>query len=195
MIPSGKAARLMLMVLLAAILFSMTTTGALAADGQTGWRPIYDLVMRWVNFIILAFVIIKFSRRPLKAFLSRQKEDIAAEIDRLEQTKAELIGHVEDAGKQLEASTLRFEELKQRIVLRGENKKQEIIDKAHQEAEFLMAGARKRVDNQVLQAKKHLRDELIDTAFDLALEKLPGLITGEDSQKLTRRYLESTLQR
>ena len=30
----------------------------LAADGN--WRPVYDLVMRWVNFLILAFLLFKF---------------------------------------------------------------------------------------------------------------------------------------
>ena len=29
---------------------------ALAAEATEGWRPIFDLIMRWLNFIIIAAV-------------------------------------------------------------------------------------------------------------------------------------------
>ena len=194
MIATGRAERLITIVVMAVVLLAVMSTGAIAADGQPGWRPIFDLVMRWLNFLILVFIIVKFARRPLKAFLTRQKEDIAAEIDRLEQAKAALTARVQETNKQLEESNLRFEKLKERIVLSGEKRKQELIDEANRESEFLLEGAKRRIDNQVLQAKKSLRDDLIDTAFERALEKLPEVITSEDTQRLTRQYLDSTSQ-
>ena len=43
-----------------------------AAEAAGDWRPMYDLILRYVNFIILAFLIIKYARKPLVNFF---KED------------------------------------------------------------------------------------------------------------------------
>ena len=51
------------------IVLHLGSFDAQAADGTGDWRPVFDLVMRWVNFLILAFLLIKFSRVPIKNFL------------------------------------------------------------------------------------------------------------------------------
>ena len=56
----------------------------LAAEGGGGWRPTYDIIMKWVNFGILAFIFFKFARRPLKNFLSDKKNEISLQIKKLE---------------------------------------------------------------------------------------------------------------
>ena len=66
------------------ILLHLSAFEVQAADSSGDWRPMFDLVMRWVNFLILAFLLIKFSRAPIKKFLADKKQTIADEIGNLE---------------------------------------------------------------------------------------------------------------
>ncbi len=160
-----------------------------AAESSGGWRPTYDLVMRWVNFAILVFVIVKFARLPLKNFLSGKGKEISLKIQNLEEEKNQLVQRVRQAEKDLEDNSGRLDEVRERIVKMGERRKQEIINEAHQESKIIMANAKRKIAGRLRQAQSTLRAEMIDTAADLALEKLPGIVTAEDNQKLLQRYM------
>ena len=55
----------------------------------------------------------------------------------------------------------------------------------------MMASARLKVDALVRDAGERIRAELIDTAAELAQEKLPELITQQDHEKLVRDWMNS----
>ena len=61
-----------------------------AAEGSSNWRPIYDLIMRWINFGIIVFVVYKYARKPFMNFLRGRKEKVAEEIEALETRKEEM---------------------------------------------------------------------------------------------------------
>jgi len=187
-----KAKRLTLWFCAALVLVILLAPGALAADGSGGWRPTYDLIMRWLNFVILALVLIKFARRPLIDFLAGKKEEIAREIQRMEKEKEQAALKVAEAHKMLEESSIRFENLKERIIRQGEKRKQAIIAEAHRESEILLEGAKRKIDSQMLQAENTLRSEMIDMAVNVAIERLPGQVTENDNQKLLDQFLKST---
>lgn len=163
---------------------------AFAAESSGGWRTTYDLIMRWVNFAILVFVIVKFARRPLQNFLSGKGEEISLQIRSLEDEKNQLVERVRQAERELEDSAGRMTALKERIVKMGERRKQQIIAEAHQESQIIMENAKQKNEGQIAQAKNALRAEMIDAAADLVLERLPGVITAEDNQKLLQNYME-----
>lgn len=163
---------------------------AFAAESSGGWRTTYDLIMRWVNFAILVFVIVKFARRPLQNFLSGKGEEISLQIRSLEDEKNQLVERVRQAERELEDSAGRMTALKERIVQMGERRKQQIIAEAHQESQIIMENAKQKNEGQIAQAKNALRAEMIDAAADLVLERLPGVITAEDNQKLLQNYME-----
>ena len=56
----------------------------------------------------------------------------------------------------------------------------------------MLAETQKRVENQILEAKKRLKAELVDAAVELALQQLPKEITSEDNQKFLDRFLSDT---
>jgi F-type H+-transporting ATPase subunit b len=166
---------------------------ALAGEDSGNWRPIYDLAMRWLNFGILAFVLIKFGRAPLKGFLQGRKEELAREIQKVEDEKAKVENQIKEAMKTLEESDIRFAKLKERIIEQGEKGKQKIIEKAQAQSRIMMEGAKQKIESQIKQAKDMLRAEMVDSAIDLAFERLPEMITDEDSLKFVEVYLNSTL--
>jgi F-type H+-transporting ATPase subunit b len=162
-----------------------------AAENAGGWRSTYDIILKWINFIILAFVLVKFGRAPLMNFLQGKKENLAREIKQIEDEKAELKGKIMETSKILDESEVRFEELKERIVRQGEQKKEAIIQTAEDQSKMMLEDAKRRIDAYFVKAKNKFKAELIDRAFDLAMERLPKEITTEDNDKLTAEYLTS----
>lgn len=174
---------------LMAALFWLVLDAATAAAAEAGWRPTYDLVMRWVNFLIIVAVIVKFARRPLSDFLSGRSEEISIRIQRLEDEKRRLQERLQEARDQLGQSASRFEELKAKIVKQGEREREQILEQARLESQMLMESARRKIDSRLRAAQKSLKDEIIDAAYERALERLPGEIREEDNQRLLQQYL------
>ncbi len=166
---------------------------ALAAENAGNWRPIYDLVLRWFNFGIIVIIFIKYGKTPLMNFLQGRKEEIAREIERVEQKKEKATDKIKEIQKVIDASEVRFAELKERIVRQGERKKQEIIESTQQQSRMMIDDAKRRIDSQFDQAKSSFKAELIDTAIELAMQRLPQEITDEDNDKFTDQFMVSTV--
>ena len=152
------------------IMLHLSAFEVLAADNPGDWRPIFDLVMRWVNFLILALVLIKFSRAPIKKFLDGKHQDIADEIGGLEAEKDEIFRQIDDCKKQLENSQNRLSNLKKRIVAQGEKNKQLIIEAAEQESKILLQSAQQKINSRIVEARQELKSELVDAAIALAIK-------------------------
>ena len=95
-------------ILLVFISLHMLGNEALAAEGADNWRPIFDWVMRIVNFAILAFLLIKFSRAPIKDFFKSRQKELASQINALEKEKQDALREVDENLKLLEESSTRF---------------------------------------------------------------------------------------
>jgi len=165
---------------------------AFAAEKTSNWRPTYDLIMRWVNFGIIVFVLNRYAKTPLKNFLRSKKEDLAQEIDELEEKKEDANAKISETQKTIDASDVRLAELKVRIVQQGEREKLKIVESAQQQSRAMLEDANRRIDASILQARNTVKGELIDAAIDLAMERLPQEITAVDNEKFVSAYLTST---
>ena len=164
---------------------------ASAADNSGNWRPVFDLVMRWLNFGIIVFILVKYARTPIRDFLLSRREEVAREIERIEIQKEEAEKKIQDAARMLDESEVRFARIKERLIQEGEIKKQKIIEDARQESKILLASTKKRLENQLVDAKKAFKSELVDMAISLAMKRLPDEITTEDNQKFTNQFIAS----
>ena len=173
------------------IMLHLSAFEVLAADNSGDWRPLFDLVMRWVNFLILAFLLIKFSRAPIKKFFDGKKQDIADEIGGLEAEKEKMLGQIEESKKQLENSQDRLSELKKRIIAQGEKNRQKIIEEAEQESKIMLKSAQQKINSRIVEARQELKSDLVDAAIALAIKLLPEKITEEDNQKFIDAFMSS----
>jgi F-type H+-transporting ATPase subunit b len=173
------------------IMLHLSSFEALAADSANDWRPMFDLVMRWVNFLILAFLLIKFSRLPIKSFLASKKEDIAREIEELESAKEQILLKIDASRQQIENSKERLSKLKKTIIAQGEKNKIKLIEDAERESKILLESAKQKIESRISDAREVIKLELVDLAIALAIQKLPESITDQDNQKFIDAYLES----
>ena len=186
-----KLAEICCFILAVVIGILLLGTEASAANNSDDWRPVFDLVMRWLNFGIIVFILVKYARTPIKDFLLSRREEVAREIERIEVQKEEAEKKIQDAARMLDESELRFARIKERLIQEGEIKKQKIIVDAQQESKILLESTKKRLENQLVDAKKAFKSELVDMAVSLAMKRLPDEITTEDNQKFTNQFLSS----
>ncbi|RJP41672.1 MAG: hypothetical protein C4548_09025 [Desulfobacteraceae bacterium] len=179
-------------LLVAGIFVFCAADPAWAGESPAQWRPTYDLVMRWINFFILVFLLVRYGGPPLVAFLKGQQTDIQKRIDQVRQEKDAMLVNVQQAREALQASATRLDGIKAKIIEMGEHKKQEIIEESKVQSRLMLESARHRIDYQIHRAHEKLRIELLDMAVALALEKLPEEITPEDDRKLIDKYLVTT---
>jgi len=122
----------------------------------------------------------------------RKRDEIAYQLKRLEEQKDAASTRAKEVYDQLDDSRERLERIKARIIKQGRERQQEIIDQARSESRLLLAGTRRKIDYQLREAKENLRTEMVDSAVDIALERLPQQITAADNQKLLEKYLTET---
>jgi len=173
----------------------MMAAEAFASENGNNWRPTYDLIMLWVNFLIFGFIIYKYGRKPLANFLRSQQDEIGEKLGRLEAERTKIQAEIEQTRKSLEECEGLFQDIKEKIVREGERKKQEIIDKAQTECAYMMEAAKLKIGNKIMRAKERFKTELVDAAVDLALERIPQLITDEDNEKMLNLFFNAVESR
>jgi F-type H+-transporting ATPase subunit b len=154
-------------------------------------RATWDLVMRYVNFLILVAVIIKYARVPMISFLKGKQAETARAIERIETEKKLAEQKVREGRSKLEASRARLETIKSRIVSEGQRQKEELIATAEQESRIMIESARTRIDSQIREAYQIIREEIIESATEKAMEKLPRLMTDRDHARMVGLWMET----
>jgi F-type H+-transporting ATPase subunit b len=170
------------------LFFFLLLAPAFAAEGARGWRPVYDVIMRWVNFAILVVLLVKVVGPLLTKFLSGQQTEIREKIERVQSEKNSVLDQVQEAQRSLENAESRLE-IRKRIIDMGELRKQQMIDEAREHSEMIMKHARIRIDNQINLARNLLLNEIVDLAVEKALNRLPEIITPADNDTLIEHYL------
>lgn len=163
---------------------------ALGAEAGAGWRPTYDLVMRWLNFGILVALFFKYARKPLVAFLKGQASQIEKNIQSVEAEKEAIEARVRELEEHQAKSRERFKAIEERIISHGELKKQRIIEDAHTESRLLLESAKRRMAFEIIAARQNLRNEIVDQAVDLAMQKLPRQMTDQDAHAVLHSNIE-----
>ncbi|MFO7861263.1 MAG: hypothetical protein R6U41_08585 [Desulfosalsimonas sp.] len=174
------------------LLLHLTAFAVLAEEGSAGeWRPVYDTIMLYVNFLILVYLLYRYGRQPFLQFLQTQKLQVSESIHKVEGRKEKLLEQINETQSQMQESSERYEKLKQRIIEEGERTRQQIIDDARQQSKTMLEREKKNASRRLADARKNFMVELVDTAENLARNRLPEEITENDQDKLIDFYVAS----
>jgi F-type H+-transporting ATPase subunit b len=176
----------------AVVLGLLLLTPVTAAAATAEWRPLYDTIMRWVNFGIMVALFLKYAKGPLVDFIRSKRGEVAAEIKRFEQEKNAALAKVAETEKALAQSQERLQGIRERIVAQGEERRQQIVDDARRESEIIMKSAQSKIEADFMHARQALKNEMVERAIELALERLPAKITPQDNQRWVDRYISAT---
>ena len=168
---------------------------ALAGDPGGGWRQTYDIVMMWVNFILLAALLLKFLRQPLRNFLHKQRDAIKDVLGRLEAEKSRIEDDIHALKGTLEDRKQKAVDWHRRIIALGEDERRDIIESARKEAERRLAKAHQLIEARHRDACQTLRNEMVDTAIRMATQEFSKHMTPAAQQTLTDRFLKTVADR
>lgn len=184
----------MLIILICALAFAILNASPVFAAGEApDWRPTYDVIMMWVNFLILAGVLYKVLKNPISDFIQGKKYEMEKEIQNAEDQKIQAEEKIKESMKMLAEGKDKFVRVKERIIAQGEKNKETIIAEAREQSKYMMAEAKRKVDSQIIRARENFRKELVDMAFDIVIERLPSEINEDDNIKLTENYISTAL--
>lgn len=179
-------------IMVTVLIASALMDSAWASNATLFTRQNYDLLMRWVNFLILVAVFIKFGRKPLLQFLDNQKKNVGRSIEDLEEKKKAAEALVLKSQDELKDSRERLARIKERIIAEGQTCKEKLIADAQNDARNMMDSAKRKIEGRMQTAYADIKAELVDMAADLALSQLPNVITADDQVKLAQRWFESS---
>ena len=186
------AARRILVAAILAVAATAAWGGPLwAAEAAADWRPTYDLVMRWINFGILAGLIFYFGRRPVANLLTTQAERHRERIGELEGQRDAALERLAEVQRLQQEHQERLAVLRERIVAEGERQREALVEDGQREGEVLLAQAHRRIGLALREARTRLRDEILDLALERALDKLPALVTPQDNEVCVAHFFEA----
>ena len=146
-----------------------------------------------LNFGVLAIALFLLGRKPVKAFFSSRKKEIADEIRELEQKKA-------DAEKQLAEYQAKFNNLDQEskviiedYIKQGETAKERIIAQAEAQAVKLEDMAKRNIEQEFKAARTKLQQDIAALAVAQAEAVIRESISSDDQDKLVDDYLKKVV--
>lgn len=180
--------------LLCAWLALQPATAAAAEEAHHGpsW---FLLALQVINVVVLAVILVRFTRRPLARFLQERSRSVARQIEearaRLEEARAEL----STAKSRLE----RFERESAEIMASAEQQAradaERATERAQHTAERVREEARSVAEQEIERARRELRAEAAELAIDLAEGLLSRNLSAEDDRRLVAEFARRVEER
>ena len=190
---SNKGLRLFLVsVVVMAFVGGVVMTASAAEEHQSGssfkdsWLKIWEVL----NFLILAFIVFKLLREPLKNFFKSHSEKVREKFEGAEEASNSAEREMEEMERRYQTLEEKIHKLQQAISGIGEKERDKIIANARQTAEHLLEKARIESDIMLQDAAMQLRREVVDVAISQTEERIRRAIGSRDHQRLIRDYLQ-----
>ena len=173
----GKNILLAVIVILVVIAISAAIRGG-------DWRPVWDKMWLWANFLLLVTAIYWWGWPFFIKMLDKRISGIAKDLSDFEKENAEIIAEIKNLEDQLANSENRFAQIKNTLEQEMALKREQIIANAKKEAAAIFEQAELQHQIIINETKKNLKAELVDIAINNALAKLPKTITDKDQKHL-----------
>jgi F-type H+-transporting ATPase subunit b len=151
----------------------------------------FTLVMRLVNFLLLAGLLYYFLRKPVRNFLNQRQQGVKEALEEAQRAKAEAEARFKEMEKKLAQAHKEMEELKGMLLEQGRLEKERILANAQKEAEKIRKQAQLTAEQELKKARSMLRKEAVELAARIAEALLKERIDPRDHERLIQHYVES----
>ena len=189
---SNKKLLFFLVSVLVIIMVGGLALSVCAAENQEGpsrFKQIWMTSWRVLNFLILAYFLVRLLREPLTRFFQESARVIREQLQGTEQACLEAEQELAEVERRLGALGDEVGKLQQLIGEQGERERDKMIANAKQTAEQMLEKARLEAAYSVEQAKRQLRREVINEAVGKAEDSIRKAIDSSDQQRLIDEYL------
>jgi F-type H+-transporting ATPase subunit b len=169
---------------------ALTAFAAEAEQGPSTFKKIWMHSWRVINFLILAYFLVRLLKKPLSSFFQESARVIREQLQGTEQSCQEAEQELQEVENRLEVLGQEIEKLQGVIGEHGERERDKIIANARQTAEQMLEKAKLEAAYSAQQAKNQLRFEVIDEAVKMAAESIRKAIESGDQERLVKEYLQ-----
>jgi F-type H+-transporting ATPase subunit b len=156
---------------------------------------VMNFIWHCLNFSILAFLLVKFLRKPIAGALKGRTESIRVGFEELEAKRADAERKYAEYESKLSTMDEQAERILKTFTEQGEAEKEKIISQAHEAAERIKAQAEFYVQQELAKAKTELQTEAADMAVKMAEDLIRKNLNEEDHHRLISEYLERVVQK
>jgi F-type H+-transporting ATPase subunit b len=178
------------------LLAGVAAASEAAHGGGHGISPekIQDLIWRTLNFVVFAAILIKLVAKPAKKFFGQRSQDVATNLEDLENQKAEAEAAVKAAETRLHEVAKEREKIIQQFMAEGELEKSKILDKAELVAARIREMATFTIEQETKKAAQNLKEEVVGLATQMATDMIKEKSTYADQQGLVEEYLKKVVE-
>jgi F-type H+-transporting ATPase subunit b len=172
---------------LAIILFIANIVFFTAENMKEGGE-LWNSIMLWVNFGIMAFFYFRFANRPLINMLGEEGNKISKRLQVIEADvkKARLV--LDEEFNKLKKIDDNIEKITENILAVGTRERNSIIEKARAVADKMVEDAKIAAEYKMESAKKRFSEEMLDMAVSIALDNMRKNVTQEDNDRIVENF-------
>jgi F-type H+-transporting ATPase subunit b len=163
-------------------------------QGTSSFKKTWMKIWEVLNFLILAFLMFKLLREPVKNFFQGRTEMLRQKIAEAEGASIEAERELKEVESRFEMLDEEIQRLQQTITEQGERGRDKIISDAEQTAEYMLEKAKFESEMMMREAKIRLRREVTNEAVRLAEESIKKEIGKKDQERLVDEYLQDLKQ-
>jgi F-type H+-transporting ATPase subunit b len=176
--------------LLALLIMILPSIVLASGDEVSVGKQIWDLFWRIANFVILAGVLLYFTRKPIANAIKNSIESVKKLMKDAEESRRDSEARMKEAEEKLAGVDREISDLLASARKEGEAERERILAEAAEALEKLKAENSVAIALELKKAKDILKKEAANAAVALAEEILSRKITPEDQTKFVDDYLE-----
>ena len=155
-----------------------------------GRGPVYDLVMRIVNFTVLLGILIYFVRKPAVEGVRNSIESVREMLSDAEESRKQAEVKMKEAEDRLARIDEETEALISAANRESEVEKERVLAEAQEAVQRLKGDARVYIELELKKAQDLPRKEVAESAMDIAEEIIRKNVKPEDQKRFIVEYLE-----
>lgn len=163
---------------------------ALAAGTEkvSEFRQWWDFGWKIINFLVLAFLIVKMAKQPLKDFVRKQRETASEQLAEMEERKKEAQAEKERIAQMTAGLAKELEDFENALAETAAKEREEILEAAQSESKMILERAEIWAEQALINARQQLAAEMLEQAAAIASETIQKNITDQDRQHFFEQF-------
>jgi F-type H+-transporting ATPase subunit b len=171
--------------------FTAQAWASTAAEAEHHGPSITDVGWPLANFIIYAFIIVKFAFPLARDFIKTRREEILSTITQASARKQAAEALVSEYKTKLAGLDKEIQSIRASLRDEGEREKSKLLGEAQALAVRIKEDARFLADQGVKVARQKLREEMANQAEATARELVQRNLSGADQSRLVQDFIHS----
>lgn len=191
---SGMKTNLLSFVLVTGVLLGLQDIAVASEAGGHGAQNWTDFLFRALNFSIMAIILFKLLKNPLRKYFISRREDIQKMLTELEQKKQEAEQKYAEYKAKFAALEKETEQIVAEYVQEGEMERKKILEAAERQAQYIKEQADIAIQQELKAARESLQKEVGELSVAAAEDIVKNNMQPADQERLIREFMVKVVE-